>query len=58
MICWESERCRRCRYYWKARETEGHGACIYILYHHKKRGCPVDRCYRYSPKEKKSRPVC
>lgn len=55
MTCRESERCRKCRYYWKSRETEGHGACIYILYHHKKRGCPVDRCYRYIPK--KSRPM-
>ena len=49
-----TERCRKCRYYWISRDTVRSGCCIYILYHHK-RGCPVDRCYRYIPK--KSRPV-
>lgn len=52
MICEESERCQRCLYLCRSWSYRHYSFCQYILYRHKRRGCPVDRCNKFIPTKK------
>lgn len=50
MTCDESPRCFKCRYVSMLNGNTCYLFCAYLLIAGKRRGVPVDRCYRYVPK--------
>lgn len=44
--------CRRCKYSRKFTYNDTYNTCHYILIEHRMRGCPVEECDKFKPRER------